>query len=107
MRNGTVRAIGLGAALLLSATAWAAQAGSAPASASGVLQRQLQRTQAELQRQRTQTDQLRTRVNDLEQHSAAYQAQLEQRDSEIADLQRKLDALSPTTRPAPASSGSH
>lgn len=107
MRNGTVRAIGVAAALLLSVAACAAQAGSVPASASTSLERQLQHARSELQRQRAQTDQLRTRVDDLEQHSAAYQAQLEQRDREIADLQRKLDALSPSTRPAPASSGSH
>src|SRR5690242_11778033 len=104
MKNGTVHAIGLTAALLLPASAWAAHAGSAPASGSSALQQQLERTQADLQRQRAQTAQLRARVNDLEQRSAANRAQLEKRDREIEDLQRKLDALSAPARPSPPGS---
>ncbi|HET9835542.1 MAG TPA: hypothetical protein VFP88_04275 [Rhodanobacteraceae bacterium] len=106
MKNETVRAIGLAAALLLPAAGWAAQAGSAPASGSSALQKQLQRTRAELQQQRAQTDRLRTRVNDLEQSGTANRARLEQRDRKIEELQRKLDALSAPhgSHPAPPSS---
>lgn len=98
MNRRIVRAIGLVSALLLPTGCFAAQAG-APASRSGTLQRQLQRTQAELKQQRAQADQLRMRVGALEQRSAANRAQLEQRDREIAELRRKLDAHSPSSGP--------
>jgi septal ring factor EnvC (AmiA/AmiB activator) len=93
MKNGTARTIGLLAVLLVPAAALAAQPGSVPASGSSTLQHQLQHTRAELKVQRAQTDQLRTRVKDLEQGSAATRAQLEQRDREISELRRKLAGL--------------
>jgi len=99
-------AIALGLALL-PALALAAESGNSPASGSSITQRQLRHTEVELRRQRDQTDQLRTRVNDLERRSAANRAQLEQRDNTIAELQRKLDALSTRSGAAPASAGSH
>jgi septal ring factor EnvC (AmiA/AmiB activator) len=106
MKNGTARAIGLAAMLLLPAAGWAMQAGSPPAPSSSTLQHQLRRAQVELQHQRAQTDQLRTRVNKLEQSSAVNRARLEERDRKIAELQRKLATLSASheTTPAPSSS---
>lgn len=53
----------------------------------------MQRTQDAVRRQRKQSDQLKTRVGALEKQSTANRAQLDQRDREIADLQRQLDAL--------------
>lgn len=106
MNNGTARAIGLLLALLLPLGGWAAQAG-APAASSGALQKQLRHTRADLQNQRAQTDQLRTRVGDLEKSSAANRAALDQRDREIAELKRKLAALSAAASSAPAPAGSH
>jgi hypothetical protein len=49
---------------------------------------------------------LRTRVNKLEQSSAANRTRLEERDRKIAELQRKLATLSASheTTPAPSSS---
>jgi len=107
MKNGTARVIGLLAALLLPVAGIVAQAGSKPAPASSTLQRQLHHTRAELQRQRAQTDQLRMRVTDLEQRSAANRAQLEQRDREIAELKQKLAAMSGSPGAGPVPAGSH
>jgi len=105
--NTAVAAFGMGLALLLSATAFAAQTDGAPASAPGAspqaIQRRLQRTQAELQHQRAQTEQLKARVTGLEQRSADNRTELERRDREIAQLQRKLQALSAPAGSAPAS----
>lgn len=99
--------VGLLAALLLPAAGFAAQAGGVAASASGPLHKQLQHTQAELQHQRAQTNQLRARVEDLEKNSAANRAALEQRDREIAELRRKLAAMSAPAGSAPPPAGSH
>src|SRR6185437_344764 len=103
--NTAVAAFGMCLGLLLSATAFAAQTDGAPASAPGAspqaIQRRLQRTQAELQR--AQTEQLKARVTGLEQRSADNRTELERRDREIAQLQRKLQALSAPAGSAPAS----
>src|SRR5690348_94195 len=107
MKKDTARAIGLLSALMLPVAGMAAQRGDAPPASSGTLQKQLQHTRAELQSQRSQTDQLRVRVKDLEKSSAANRAALDQRDREIAELKRKLAAMSASPGSAPAPGGSH
>jgi septal ring factor EnvC (AmiA/AmiB activator) len=106
MKNGTARAIVL-LSVLLPAAAIAAQNGAAPASGSSALQRQLRHAQAELNDQRAETGQLRARVKDLEKDSAANRAALDQRDREIAELKRKLAAMSASPEATPAPAGSH
>lgn len=103
MKNGTARTIGLLSALLVPVAGMAAQAVGSPAASSSALQKQLRHAQVELQGQRAQTDQLRTRVRDLEQRSAADRAQLDLRDREIQELRSKLAALpaSPQSTPPP------
>lgn len=86
-----------------------AQSGPAPGAAvrtPHTIQHQLKQTQAELQRQRARSQQLRTHADELERRSAENRAQQQQRDREIADLQRKLHALGAAPS-ATTSSGGH
>ena len=101
-----VRAVGLLSALLLP-VAGIAQDASAPASGATAVHRQLQHTQTELKSQRVRTEQLRARVNDLEQHSASDRAALDQRDREIEELKRKLAAMPTSPKVSPVPVGSH
>lgn len=108
MSRRTVRAIGLASLLVVSAAGTAGRAGGrAPASEHAALQWQVQHTRAELERARAQTDQLRTQVNDLEQQSATSRARLDARNREIAELQRKLEALPPPREPVSAQLSGH
>ncbi|MER3547376.1 MAG: hypothetical protein C4338_07135 [Rhodanobacteraceae bacterium] len=67
----------------------------------------LQQRMAVIANQQAQLKQLKRRVNTLEKQAAAERAQQAQRDREIDELQRKLDALQTRAgpKPAPARSG--
>lgn len=74
------------------------------------VQGQWQKTQAQLQRQRAQSAKLKARVGELENRSKQAHGQLDRRDREIAELQRKLEAeqagkAAAATAAATASSG--
>ena len=69
-----------------------ASAGSAPAPSA--VQRQLHDTSAQIAKERAQNTQLKSRVSELEQRSTAQQAQQTQRDREIVELRRQVEALS-------------
>ncbi len=66
----------------------------------------LRDTQRQLQEQRAQSAQLKSRVDELERRSAAAREQQAQRDREIAELQRKLDAVQGHGASAPAAARS-
>jgi len=104
--KAAILAFALCQALPLTALAQGSVAPGAGASAPHAIGHKLEQTQAELQHQRIQSKQLRARVDDLERRSAANRAQQQQRDREIADLQRKLQALGPAPA-ATASTGGH
>ena len=76
---------------------------AAPPRASG-LAAQVANVDAQITAARTQNTQLQTEVTQLEQHNAAQQQQLQQRDAEIAALQKKLQAAGV---PAAAGSAGH
>ncbi len=71
------------------------------------IERQLHDTRAQVEAQHVHTSQLKSRMSELEQRSAAQREQQALRDREIAELQHKLAALNARTAPAPAHSTGH
>ena len=94
-----MRLIAIAMVLVAGASRAAPPASAGSAAAPNAVERQLHETSAQVAQQRAQTAQLKSRVSELQQRNSALQVQQTERDREIAELQRKLEALG--QRPAP------